>query len=149
MAGTCKGVGPPCHRGVASGNGHLRRLRPPHRRAGGGGAASWLRTYRTGGPGTDPLSRLGAQDITADVAWDQLEVGTGLPVRSTQREWLVRHGIDDLRRLAVEDWHAQGAVTDLSALRARSLVNEADALCDPNGLGGFIVLEWRSANTAK
>ena len=112
------------------------------------GERSWLRTYRAGGRGTDPLAHLGAQDITTDVAWDQLEAASGLPVRTSQRDWLVRHGIDDLRQRAAEQWHAQ-AVADLTALRARSRVNEADALCDPNGLGGFMVLEWKPANTAK
>jgi SAM-dependent MidA family methyltransferase len=113
------------------------------------GAASWMRTYRAGGRGVDPLAQLGAQDITADVAWDQLDAGTGLPLRSSQREWLVRHGIEDLRQQAAEHWHAQAAVGDLAALRARSRVNEAEALCDPNGLGGFMVLEWKPLNPAK
>jgi len=28
-------------------------------------------------------------------------------------------------------------------MKARSRVREAEALLDPNGLGGFTVLEWR------
>lgn len=99
----------------------------------------WLRTYRRGGRGGPPLEDLGSQDITADVAVDQLG-----PVdrQSTQAEWLRRHGIGRLRDEAVANWREGAAAGDLPALRARSRVGEADALCDPTGLGGFVVLEW-------
>ena len=40
-------------------------------------------------------------------------------------------------------WKDRKHLSDLEAMRARSRVNEAAALTDPNGLGAFTVLEWR------
>ena len=37
----------------------------------------------------------------------------------------------------------RAAIGDLAAVRARSRITEAEALCDPAGLGAFRVLEWR------
>lgn len=99
----------------------------------------WLRTYRSHGRGVGALERVGEQDITADVAVDQLP---GHPTRSTQAELLVRHGLEVLVADARSTWRERAAVGDLEALRARSRVSEADALADPAGLGGFAVLEW-------
>ena len=39
-------------------------------------------------------------------------------------------------------WHERAHLGDLEAIRARSRVNEAEALLDPAGLGSFRVLEW-------
>jgi SAM-dependent MidA family methyltransferase len=100
----------------------------------------WLRTYARHGRGGHPLARPGEQDITADVALDQLP---GAPHAVTdQADFLRAHGIDDLVDAARPRWRERAAVGDLEALAARSRVHEADALTDPAGLGGFRVVEW-------
>jgi hypothetical protein len=40
-------------------------------------------------------------------------------------------------------WEEHGASGDLAALKARSRISEAKTLTDPDGLGAFLVLEWR------
>ena len=45
--------------------------------------------------------------------------------------------------VSAETSSGAASVADLEALRMRSRVNEAEALLDPAGLGGFTVLEWR------
>jgi hypothetical protein len=52
------------------------------------------------------------------------------------------HGIDALVDEGRRIWEASAGIGDLPALRARSRVREAEALCDPAGMGGFRVLEW-------
>ena len=99
----------------------------------------WLRTYRSHGRGGHPLDAPGTQDITADVAVDQLPAPD---VDRTQADFLRDNGIDDLVAEARAAWHAAAARPDLAALQERSRVNEAAALLDPAGLGGFRVLEW-------
>ena len=99
----------------------------------------WVRTYRDHGPGAHPLEDLGRQDITCEVAVDQLPD----PARSaTQADWLRRHGIDALVEQGKAVWRERAAIGDLAAVRARSRVPEAQALLDPGGLGAFRVLEW-------
>jgi SAM-dependent MidA family methyltransferase len=98
----------------------------------------WLRTYRDHGHGKDPLRAPGSQDITCDVAFDQL-VPHAL---HTQADWLRLYGIDDFVAAAKATWHERAAIGDLEALKARSRVSEADALTDPAGPGGFLVAEW-------
>ena len=39
-------------------------------------------------------------------------------------------------------WRERAAIGDLAALEARSRVHEAEALCDPAGLGAFTVAVW-------
>jgi hypothetical protein len=39
-------------------------------------------------------------------------------------------------------WHERAHLGDLTAIKARSRVREAEALLDPDGLGAFQVLEW-------
>jgi SAM-dependent MidA family methyltransferase len=97
----------------------------------------WLRTYREHGRGGDPLEQPGSQDITTDVAFDQL----GPASITTQAEWLRAHGIDALVAEARAAWTERAHIGDLAALTARSRVTEADALLDPAGLGGFLVAE--------
>jgi SAM-dependent MidA family methyltransferase len=98
----------------------------------------WLRTYRAHGRGGDPLTDPGSQDITCDVAFDQLA-----PHRiTTQADWLRAHGIDALVEQARATWTERAAIGDLEALKARSRVTEADALLDLDGLGSFLVAEW-------
>jgi len=62
---------------------------------------------------------------------------------STQAEWLRRNGIDDLVEEGKQYWKANAARPNLEAVKMRSRVAEAEALCDPAGLGNFKVLEWR------
>lgn len=100
----------------------------------------WLRTYRSHGRGGHPLENPGQQDITCEVAIDQLPT----PNRNrSQADFLRDNGIEELVEAAREGWHERAHIGDLEALRHRSRVHEADALLDPTGLGAFRVLEWR------
>jgi SAM-dependent MidA family methyltransferase len=99
----------------------------------------WLRTYRGHERGGNPLHELGLQDITCDVAVDQLPAPSRI---STQAEWLAAHGMYELVAEGARVWEERKHVGDLAAMRARSRVNEAAALTDPEGLGAFTVIEW-------
>ncbi len=102
----------------------------------------WLRTYRAGGPGRPPLEDVGDQDITADVALDQLALVRPPDRARDQAAWLAAHGLDALAEDAAARWRAGAAAGDLPALAARSRLGEVAALRDPTGLGGFTVAEW-------
>jgi SAM-dependent MidA family methyltransferase len=107
----------------------------------------WLRTYKGHQPGGHYLSDVGQQDITAEVAVDQLTAAAGEPdaVRS-QAQWLQLHGIADLIAEGKRIWAEQAARPGVVAMTARSRIGEAEALLDPGGLGAFSVIEWvRSA----
>lgn len=99
----------------------------------------WLRTYRGHQRGSGVLDDLGRQDITCEVAVDQLP-----PPRSNtaQADWLRAHRIDELVEEGRRVWGERASVGDLEAVKARSRVTEAEALTDPAGLGAFRVLEW-------
>lgn len=99
----------------------------------------WLRTYRQHERGGPPLVALGTQDITCEVAIDQL--GAEPESDQSQAEWLRSHGIDDLVDEGRRIWTERAHLGDLTAIRARSRINEAEALLDPAGLGAFRVLE--------
>jgi SAM-dependent MidA family methyltransferase len=99
----------------------------------------WLRTYRNHARGGHPLEQLGEQDITCEVAVDQLPP-TGRD--RSQAEWLRAHGIDELVDAGRATWQERAAVGDLDAVKGRSRITEAEALLDPAGLGAFRVLEW-------
>ncbi len=102
----------------------------------------WTRTYRAHGRGNHALADLGAQDVTCEVAVDQL-AGVRRPVSvRSQADFLAAHGIDALIGEARRTWHERAAIGDLAALAARSRVTEAAALTDPDGLGAFRVIEW-------
>ena len=102
----------------------------------------WLRTYRGHERGDDPWTSPGTQDITCEVALDQL-AAVCPPSRATnQAEWLRAHGIDELVVEGIAAWRAGAARGDLVALAGRSRAIEAEALLDPAGLGGFTVAEW-------
>jgi len=102
----------------------------------------WLRTYRGHDRGGHPMDHLGEQDITAEVAVDQLPT----PAEDTaQADWLRRWGIDALVEEGRRIWHERAHLGDLEAIRARSRVNEAEALTDPSGMGSFRVLEYCQA----
>lgn len=102
----------------------------------------WLRTYRGHARGAGPLDDLGAQDVTCEVAVDQLALVRPPDADTPQAAWLVRWGLDDLVAEARTEWEARAHVADLAALTARSRITEAAALTDPAGLGAFRVLEW-------
>jgi SAM-dependent MidA family methyltransferase len=99
----------------------------------------WVRTYRGHERGGVPLDAPGSQDVTCEVAVDQLPA----PVETlTQADALRAWGIDDLVADGRRIWNERAHVGDLAAMRARSRVREADALLDPEGLGGFMMLRW-------
>jgi SAM-dependent MidA family methyltransferase len=102
----------------------------------------WLRTYREHQRGAAPLDRLGAQDITCEVAVDQLALVRAPTSNTAQGAWLRAHGIDDLVAEGKQLWEANAANPDVAALTARSRSSEAAALLDESGLGAFRVLEW-------
>lgn len=99
----------------------------------------WLRTYRDHQRGGHYLAEPGAQDITSDVALDQLPP---LTTTSTQADFLWAHGLEELVAEGRRTWAAHAAAPDLAALTGRSRAREAEALTDPAGLGGFTVAEW-------
>jgi len=101
----------------------------------------WLRTYRGHERGDHYLADPGSQDITTEVAVDQLPEPDAV---RTQAQWLHLHGIDELVAEGKRYWDEHAANPDLEAMRMRSRVSEAEALLDPNGLGAFSVLEWRA-----
>lgn len=102
----------------------------------------WVRTYRAHGRGGDPFEMVGMQDITCDVAVDQLSLVRPPTSDRSQAEFLVEHGIDRLVEEGRRIWDERAHIGDLVALKARSRVVEEAALCDPAGLGAFRVLEW-------
>ena len=99
----------------------------------------WLRTYRGQTNAGDPLQSLGATDITTDVPFDQLPAAAVC----TQSEFLRGNGIDTLVESAQSYWDAHGSSGKLAALKARSWISEAQTLTELNGLGSFLVLEWK------
>jgi SAM-dependent MidA family methyltransferase len=103
---------------------------------------AWLRTYRGHDRGDHYLMLPGTQDITAQVALDQLPPAD---VVQTQADFLRLWGIDELIDEGRRAWEAGAARPTVAALTMRSRVREADALLDPAGLGGFSVLTWRVA----
>jgi SAM-dependent MidA family methyltransferase len=102
----------------------------------------WLRTYRAHARGGGYLADLGAQDVTTEVAFDQLALVRTPTSDRSQAEWLRAWGLDELVDDARRAWSERAHVGDLEALAARSRVTEAPALTDPSGLGAFRVLEW-------
>jgi SAM-dependent MidA family methyltransferase len=102
----------------------------------------WLRTYRQHARGAHPLVDPGSQDITCEVAIDQLAAVATPDHDRSQAAWLTDLGIDALVEDGKRIWHERAHLGDLEAIRARSRVIEAEALLDPTGLGAFRVLEW-------
>jgi len=99
----------------------------------------WLRTYAEHTRGNDPLAQIGYRDITYDVPIDQLPLATN---QHQQSEWLTANGLLERVDAARSMWTERGHIGDLRAIAARSAIGEAEALTDPSGLGGFVVLEW-------
>jgi hypothetical protein len=85
------------------------------------------------------LDDLGRQDITCEVAVDQLPP---VSANTAQAAWLRTYGLDELVAEGRATWTARASVGDLEAIKARSRITEAEALTDPAGLGAFRVLEW-------
>lgn len=99
----------------------------------------WLRTYRGHDRGGDPFESPGHTDITIDVPFDQLPAGSNI---TSQAEFLRGWGIDDLVDEGRRVWQERAHLGDLTAIRARSRVTEAEALLEADGLGAFLVAEW-------
>jgi SAM-dependent MidA family methyltransferase len=100
----------------------------------------WLRTYSGHERGVHYLQAVGNQDITVEVAVDQLSMPS---VVTSQMEFLREFGIDDLVEEGRVVWGRAASSPTVAAMTMRSRVREAEALCDPAGLGGFSVLQWR------
>ena len=103
----------------------------------------WLRTYRGHERGEHYLRSPGDQDITTEVAIDQLVAVLGEPdaVR-TQAQFLQRWGIAELVAEGRRVWAEEAARPGLRAMTMRSREREAEALLATPGLGAFHVLEW-------
>jgi SAM-dependent MidA family methyltransferase len=99
----------------------------------------WLRTYRGHERGAHYLADPGGQDITAQVALDQLP---STDTVRTQAQLLQLLGIDDLVDEGRAAWQAAAAAPTVAAMRMRSRIREAEALLDPTGLGGFHALTF-------
>ena len=102
----------------------------------------WVRTYAAHGRGRPPLEGPGSQDITIEVAVDQLASVAEPSVDRDQAAFLRAHGLDELVAEGAAVWREQGIGGGLAAIAGRSRVHEAEALTDPAGLGAFRVLEW-------
>jgi SAM-dependent MidA family methyltransferase len=101
-----------------------------------------VRTYRGHARGGGPLDDLGGQDVTCEVATDQLALVRAPALHTTQAQWLRSHGLDDLVAEGRRVWDERAHMGDLAALTARSRLREAEGLTDPAGLGAFRVLVW-------
>jgi len=100
----------------------------------------WLRTYRGHQRGDHYLVAPGTQDITSEIAIDQLAAPDTI---RTQSQWLQLHGIGEFVAEGKRYWEQHASRPDLEAMRMRSRIGEAEALLDPSGLGAFTVLEYR------
>ncbi|MCU1399231.1 MAG: hypothetical protein JWN62_2340 [Acidimicrobiales bacterium] len=110
----------------------------------------WLRTYRGQQRGAHYLREPGTQDITADVALDQLVAAVGEPdaVR-TQSQFLQRWGIAEMVEEGRRAWAAAASSPTLAAMTMRSRVGEAQALLADPGLGAFTVLEYAAPRSTQ
>ena len=104
-------------------------------------ATEWLRTYRSQRRGQDPLHHPGSADITCDVALDQLPPGATL---TPQADWLTSAGIGGMTAAARSLWQRSRANPTAEALAARTLLDEAGTLTDPDGMGAFWAAEWHT-----
>lgn len=102
----------------------------------------WVRTYAGHARGGHPMEHPGAQDITCEVAVDQLATVARPALDRTQADFLRAHGLDEVVADGRRRWAEQGISGGLDAIAARSTITEAEALVDPAGLGAFRVLEW-------
>jgi len=100
----------------------------------------WLRTYRDQGRGTHYLTEPGSQDITTQVMIEQLPTGF---TASTQADFLMQWGTDELVREGSDYWESMKNAPDVAAMKMRSRATEAKSLTDQSGLGVFSVLSWQ------
>ncbi len=105
----------------------------------------WLRTFREHGAGTHWLDQPGSQDITTDLAVEQIVAAADGLLMTSQAQYLRVHGIEALVREGREIWEAGAPAGGLAALKGRSRVREAETLLDPDGMGAFTVFEWAPA----
>ncbi len=101
----------------------------------------WLRTHRHHQSGGSWLTDPGSCDITSDVAFDQLRPAPTHVM--PQADFLKAHSIEELVAEGAAAWKRSASVGDLNALKGRSRLREAEALLDPEGLGGFSVAGWK------
>ena len=107
-----------------------------------GRRGGWLRTYRRHQRAANPYAEPGSWDITTDIAVDQLPT----PSELTDQATFLRHwGIEALVEEGRTYWREHAAAPDVAALTMRSRVREADALLDPDGLGGWLTCIWLSS----
>ena len=99
----------------------------------------WLRTYAKHGKGTSPLACPGQQDITSDVAFDQLPPPASL---QTQADFLQDWGIQSLVAKGQKEWQQNAATPTTKALIARSRPTEAQTLCNPTTFGNYKAAQW-------
>lgn len=104
----------------------------------------WLRTHASHTGEHDWLARPGEVDITVDVDLDQLQLDHQARSVVSQAEFLRSNGIDQLVADGRRVWSERAHIGDLVALEARSRVAEYEALCDPTGMGSFVVAQWFS-----
>lgn len=109
----------------------------------------WLRTFANNDRGGHPLDDPGSRDITTDVALDQIAIDHLPSLVATQAEWLHSLGIEELVDEGRRIWNERAHAPDVEALRARSRIREAEALSETDGLGSFIVAEWRAGATSR
>ena len=102
----------------------------------------WLRTYRGHERGDHPLRHPGTQDITCEVALDQLAAVRPPDAVRPQAQFLALHGLDELVAEGRRMWAERAPSATSPPCGARSRLREAEALTDPDGLGGFTVAEW-------
>ncbi len=102
----------------------------------------WMRTFRGHESGSHPLDSPGSQDITVDVALDQIQMDVPADVVESQADFLERFGIDELVEEGRQVWEANPHAPGLNEIRGRSRIREAEALLEAGGLGGFTVLQW-------
>lgn len=98
-----------------------------------------LRTYTKHGKGVSPLACPGQQDITSDVAFDQLPPPA---IIQTQADFLRDWGIQSLVAEGQKEWQQNAANPTTKALIARSRPTEAQTLCDPTTFGSYKVAQW-------
>ena len=103
----------------------------------------WLRTYRAHATGEHYLRLAGDQDITTHVCVDQLPAPSEV---ETQASFLRRFGVDELVEEGRRAWAAAASRPGLAAMLMRSRLREAEALMEPQGLGGFHSVTWRLPN---
>ena len=103
----------------------------------------WVRTYRGGLRGHEPLLDPGRWDITVEVPLDQILAAYPGADVCDQATFLRSLGVEELAAEGRALWHERAAIGDLEALEARSRVHEAEALCEASGLGAFTVAVWR------